>query len=90
MPRPGGETPLSGAGLSINLGTALDLQAQGVTATGVSGATNTNGNIELPVGKGGIAYRNHKITGGRVLLKGVIELSKGAEKISPRAAALPR
>lgn len=78
----GGEAPLLGAGLSIDLDTALDLQAQGVTATGVNGATNANGKIELPVGTGSIAYRDRKITGGRVLLEGGIELSKGAKRIT--------
>ncbi|MFE0101865.1 hypothetical protein [Streptomyces sp. NPDC059009] len=76
------DTPLIGAGLSLDLNAAVDLEAHGIVAVGIGGASDDNGTVSLTVGKGSrITHKNHKIVSGKVLLQGGIQLSKGAKKV---------
>ncbi|WP_040733410.1 hypothetical protein [Nocardia tenerifensis] len=74
------EAPLTGEGLSIDLNAALDLESQGVTVSAADGAKMADGGITLPVGKGSKLTYAKKVTGGKVLLSGDIEVAKGEKK----------
>ncbi|MEU7580194.1 hypothetical protein AB0B50_21660 [Streptomyces sp. NPDC041068] len=79
---PNPDTPLVGAGLSLDLNAALDLEAHGIVAAAVGGAVDVDGAVSLKVGKGSkITHSKGKVLGGKVVLKGGVELSKGAKKV---------
>lgn len=79
---PSPDTPLVGAGLTLDLNAALDLEAHGIVAAAVGGAVDVDGAVELKVGKGSkIKHQNKKVVGGKVVLTGGIELSKGKKKV---------
>ncbi|MFI7117384.1 hypothetical protein [Amycolatopsis sp. NPDC049868] len=76
-----GESPLIGAGLTVDLNAALDLEGKGIAVSGVGGAVKDEDGIALKVGKGSKIVYPRKVTGGKVLLVGGIQLSKGGKKI---------
>ncbi|GAB2636348.1 hypothetical protein [Nocardia goodfellowii] len=76
--------PLTGAGLTVDLAAALDLESQGITANAGKPAQEVDGGIQLPVDEGGskLQYENKRIVGGTIVLDGAIELAKGEEKLT--------
>ncbi|MEV3855467.1 hypothetical protein AB0J38_14205 [Streptomyces sp. NPDC050095] len=79
---PSPDTPLVGAGLSLDLNAALGLDAHGIVTAAVKGAVDVDGAIQLKVGKGStIVHKNHRVTGGTVNLVGGIQLSHGGKKV---------
>ncbi|WP_147287816.1 hypothetical protein [Nocardia pseudobrasiliensis] len=76
-----GESSLAGAGLTLDLDSALDLAAGGVTVTAVSAARKVDGGINLKVDSASKLTYAEKITGGKVLLQGGIQLSKDSKKV---------
>ncbi len=76
------ESSLTGSGLTLDMAKALDLAASGVTVTAVGGATRAEAGVTLPVGRGSKITYAAKITGGKILLHGGIQLAKGNRKVA--------
>lgn len=77
------ESPLAGAGLTIDLERALDLEGQGVATTAVNGATMEDDNVQLKVGEGSKVTYEHGKRGiaGKAVLTGGVQLAKDGKKI---------
>ncbi|MCM6775627.1 hypothetical protein NDR87_18715 [Nocardia sp. CDC159] len=77
------DTPLTGAGLTLlDPDFALDLQRREMKVEAVGGARKVDADIQLPVAKGSKIQYGKKVTGGKVILRGGIELSKGDKKLA--------
>ncbi|MBH0780960.1 hypothetical protein [Nocardia bovistercoris] len=72
---------LSGVGLTVDLGSGLDLDAAGVVVSAVQGASEVDGGVNFPVAAGSkITWRGRNV-GGVVLVRGGIALAAGAKKV---------
>ncbi|KAF9967617.1 hypothetical protein BGZ73_000482, partial [Actinomortierella ambigua] len=78
----GAEVPVRGQGLDIDLSTALDLDAQGVTVTAVGGAISQDVGINLPTASGSSLTYDDRVVSGRVVFMGGLQLSLGARRVA--------
>ncbi|MBM7774813.1 hypothetical protein JOD54_005017 [Actinokineospora baliensis] len=73
--------PITGAGLTVDFYTALDLAAQGVAESTIGGSGHVDGDVNLKVAKGSSLTYGSELTGGRVLLLGGVRLTTATDTV---------
>ncbi|RLK58493.1 hypothetical protein CLV68_2960 [Actinokineospora cianjurensis] len=76
-----GSSPITGAGLVIDLEGALDLGGQGVSAATIGGSGHIDDDVNFKVAKGSTISYDRQIRSGRALLLGGLRLAKGTETL---------